>query len=75
MTGPDLPRGDAALGDRLRLALDMAGFGIEMQRQRLRRDHPGAAEPEISAHLDAWLLHRPGAPDGDCGPSVTRRRP
>jgi Rv0078B-related antitoxin len=64
--------GDTAA--RLRLAIDMAGFGLDLQRQNLRRRHPTASEQEIHELLDLWLLDRPGAPDGDCAPSVTRRR-
>jgi Rv0078B-related antitoxin len=65
-------KGDAAA--RLRLAVDMADFGIDLQRQNLRRRHPDASEREIDELLDQWLLERPGAPEGDCAPPVTRRR-
>jgi Rv0078B-related antitoxin len=66
---------DKEAGRRLRLAVDMFEFGVAMQRQRLRREHPGADDSEIDDLVNAWLLDRPGAPDGDCAPSVSHRRP
>ena len=50
---------------RLRTALDLFEAGVEMMRQRLRRDHPDLAEREIAARLTAWLRERPGAEFGD----------
>jgi hypothetical protein len=51
--------------DRLRLALDMYELGEHMQRARLRRDRPAAADEEIEAAIQRWLLSRPDAPFGD----------
>ena len=50
---------------RLRLAMDMFETGVAMQRQRLRRQQPGASEAELDAGIAAWLSARPGAEFGD----------
>ncbi len=50
---------------RLRTALDMFEVGVELMRQKLRREHPGLAEVEIEARIRAWLSERPGAEFGD----------
>jgi hypothetical protein len=46
---------------KLRLALDLFGSGVELMRQRLRREHPELALPEIAE----WVSTRPGAEHGD----------
>jgi hypothetical protein len=51
--------------ERLRLAIEMFDFGMLMQRTRLRREHPEAAESAIDLAVQEWLLSRPGAPLGD----------
>jgi hypothetical protein len=43
----------------------MYEFGEQMQRSRLRRQHPDASEAEIDAKVRAWMLARPGAALGD----------
>ena len=60
-------------GARLLAALDMFEVGIQMQRSRLRREHPDAADTEIADMLEAWLLDRPGAPHGDAVGRPSRR--
>ncbi len=50
---------------RLRLALELFEAGLEMMRQKLRRDHRDLADHEIEARLAAWLRERPGAEFGD----------
>jgi len=50
---------------RLRIALELFETGVEMMRQKLRRDHPGLADHEIEARVRAWLQERPGAEFGD----------
>ena len=47
------------------LALELTQFGIELQAQRYRREHPSASDDEVGACVQAWLLDRPGAADGD----------
>ena len=60
---------------KLRLALELHDVGVNMMRQKLRRQHPRAAEKEIQALLNAWLSERPGAPYGDClGKPIYRER-
>ena len=49
-----------------RLTLDLFDAGVQMMRQNLRRQAPGADEREIERRLAAWLRARPGAEHGDC---------
>jgi hypothetical protein len=55
-----------AAAARLRVALELFETGVEMKRQKLRRDHPGLGDHEIEARVGAWLRERPGAEFGDC---------
>jgi hypothetical protein len=50
---------------RLRMALDLFETGVEIMRQKLRRDHPDLTDHEVEARLGAWLRERPGAEFGD----------
>lgn len=50
---------------RLRIALDLFELGLDMMRQKLRRETPDATEDELQAQLVAWLQERPGAELGD----------
>jgi Rv0078B-related antitoxin len=50
---------------RLRMALGMFETGVEMMRQKLRRDDPDLPDHEIEARVRAWLQGRPGAESGD----------
>jgi hypothetical protein len=50
---------------RFRMALDLFEMGLEMMRQKLRRDHPDLADHEVEARLGSWLRERPGAEFGD----------
>ena len=59
--------------DRLRLALDMYELGEHMQRARLRRERPGAADAEIESAIQRWLLSRPDAPVGDAVGRASQR--
>lgn len=47
------------------LAFELTQLGIEMQAQRYRRQHPHASDEDVTAFVQAWLLERPGAPNGD----------
>lgn len=51
--------------EKLRLALDMFGSGVELMRQKLRREHPELASPDIERLLAQWVSTRPGAEHGD----------
>jgi hypothetical protein len=47
-------------------------LGVSMRRERARRESPELDDVAIEAIVDAWLIARPGAPDGDgVGTSVT----
>lgn len=48
-----------------RTTLDLFAAGVEMMRQNLRRDQPGASERDIDERLSQWLRERPGAASGD----------
>ena len=51
--------------EKLRLALELFGSGVELKRQSLRREHPQLAPAEIERMLREWLSTRPGAEHGD----------
>ena len=55
--------------DRLLAAFEMFELGVDMMAANLRRRHPHASPEEIERLIDAWLLERPGAEEGD-GPGV-----
>ncbi|PRY48362.1 hypothetical protein BCF74_1519 [Knoellia remsis] len=60
--------------ERLRIALDLADAGVEMQRMRLRRENPGITDEQLDEAMATWFRHRPGAEFGDYpGPRSTRR--
>ncbi|MGW6699813.1 hypothetical protein [Nocardia sp. NPDC055049] len=48
---------------RLRLALEMSEFGVQMYRTRMRRMHPDASSAEIADKVASWLLSRQGVED------------
>jgi hypothetical protein len=63
------------LRDRLLVTLAMQAEGIAMQRENLRRRHPGASAAELDRRLREWLLDRPmDAPGRLVSWPRTRRR-
>ncbi len=50
---------DEAAAARLRAALDMYEFGVEMYRSRMRREHPDATDDAINEMVRSWLHDRP----------------
>jgi hypothetical protein len=64
---------DAAVARRLRAALDLYQLGEQMQRARLRREHPDASVNEIESAVREWRRRRPGAPNGDAVGRPSRR--
>jgi Rv0078B-related antitoxin len=50
----------------LEVAGDLFDVGVAMREQAFRRQMPAATDAQIMALVQAWLLERPGAPDGDC---------
>ena len=41
--------------DRLRVAIGLHGLGVEMYRQRQRREHPDWGDDEVDAAVHEWL--------------------
>ncbi|WP_367576046.1 hypothetical protein [Nocardia mangyaensis] len=41
---------------RLRLALEMSEFGVQMYRTRMRRMYPNASAADIDDKVTCWLL-------------------
>ena len=56
---------ESTVAEKLRLALDLAEPGLDVMRERLRRESPDAGSQEIERRLLAWLRERPGAEEGD----------
>jgi transposase len=50
---------------RLRMAFELFETGLDMMRQKLRREHPEWTEAQVEARLVEWLRERPGAEHGD----------
>ena len=65
MSRESIPTASEKAAARLRMALDLFETGVEMMRQKLRRDHPDLADHEVEARLGSWLRERPGAEFGD----------
>jgi len=65
MPSESVPTAREQAAARLRMALDFFETGVEMMRQKLRRDHPDLADHEVEARLGSWLRERPGAEFGD----------
>jgi hypothetical protein len=54
----------AADVEKFRVVFDMCEAGVEMYRQRMRREAPAASDEEIEAKVAAWL-QRPSGEVGD----------
>jgi hypothetical protein len=50
-----------AEAERLRAALDMHELGVQLYRQRMRREHPHASEAEVDHLVRSWLAEPPRA--------------
>jgi Rv0078B-related antitoxin len=52
--------------ERMRSALEMHELGVQLYRQRMRREHPKASRAEIDGLVRGWLtatsVHRLAAP-------------
>jgi hypothetical protein len=59
--------------ERFRTALDLFDLGVQMYRQRTRREHPQYNEEAVEAEVQAWLLRRPGAEFGDFPGRISSR--
>jgi len=51
--------------ERLRVAFDLFEAGVDLMRQRLKREHPGETDADIERRIGTWLRERPGAEHGD----------
>jgi hypothetical protein len=60
------PATELTPAQKFQLSLDMFAYGCDLMRERLRREHPGAAAAEVEEMLRRWLRTRPGAEHGDC---------
>jgi hypothetical protein len=54
----------AADVEKFRVVFDMCEAGVQMYRQRMRRETPEASAEEIEARVAAWL-RRPSGEVGD----------
>lgn len=50
----------------LQAAFELFEVAVAMVETTYRRGHPGVSDEEVAAHVQRWLLDRPGAPQGDC---------
>ena len=53
-----------AVRARLMRAGEMHDIGVEMKRQQLARQHPGASNEELEELIVDWLTSRPMDADG-----------
>lgn len=44
---------------------EMFDLGVEMRRERVRRESPDLGDEAIATIVDVWLVSRPAAPSGD----------
>lgn len=54
----------AADVEKFRMVFDMCEAGVQIYRQRMRREAPAASDEEIEAKVAAWL-RRPSGEVGD----------
>ena len=45
--------------ERMRSALEMHELGVQLYRQRMRREHPSASQGDIDGLVRAWLTSSP----------------
>jgi hypothetical protein len=45
--------------ERMRSALEMHELGVQLYRQRMRREHPGASRADIDGLVRGWLTAPP----------------
>lgn len=50
---------------KMAAAFELFDVAVHLRAERHRRENPEATEAEVDAVVQAWLLDRPGAPDGD----------
>jgi hypothetical protein len=63
--GPLEPLPELTPAQKLAQVFDLYDFGTAVQRENLRRRHPGWSEDELDEAMNLWLGQRPGAEWGD----------
>lgn len=49
---------------RLATTMDLMEFGLAMQEQKLKRNHPNATDAELDQLFIDWLMERDPIPEG-----------
>ena len=58
------PPRERTLAERFQVALQLAEDGLDVQRARLRREHPDYDEEQVEGALWAWVRSRPSVGAG-----------
>ena len=53
------PSREPTLEERFRVALQLADDGLDIQRARLRREHPDLDDAQVEEALWTWVRSRP----------------
>lgn len=48
----------ATPGEKLQQALDLMAFGIRIQREKFRRQHPDETDEQVEVRLESWMMSR-----------------
>lgn len=59
------PSPELTPSEKLRLAFDLFEAGVDLMREKLRRERPDLPQEGIDRLLAEWLSTRPGATHGD----------
>jgi Rv0078B-related antitoxin len=59
-------------GRSLDVVDEMFDLGVEMRRERARREAPELDDAAVDEIVTSWLLSRPGAPIGDSAGTAGR---
>jgi hypothetical protein len=51
--------------EHLRLAFELFEVGVDLYREKVRREAPGISEEDLDRRVGEWLMVRPGAELGD----------
>ncbi len=66
-----MDRPQLSIADKFRITCELRELGIEIMRQRFRRENPSASEADVDELLRRWIEDRPGARYGDvAGPGL-----
>lgn len=64
---------DLSPARRLQITFELWEVGVQLRRERHRRENPAASEAELDEVVRSWLTDRPGAPFGDVAGQVRVR--